>query len=380
MRRRVWWQIIMMDAKYAIFSGMGQSLLPRGWDTKQPKNVNDADLFPSATEPVYDRDGPTEMIFCIIGYKAARFMVEYPGFEAMMLMHQLGNTNNPNAPGAAQVEQFKQTLRVLTADLVEAIDKYCDPSAGPLHEMAMGMKSHILEKMNQILKPPSEKPEWTTEVRTPQDNAFMIAVDATCHNIEHYNETKDKGFLWFSLNHFQPDLFVYLCGQLCLRTEGHLVEKAWEQVQKTFDYHPELYDTSVRTYNLLGQYILKAWRRREQVLIARTGQVPETPDYIIKMRRTMPQEDSRNDSISTGIDTSPTTLMNANALISPSQLTKSPPRVQTTELTMDGLLGSGGYLDMASLDWDMWSNINPTATNAGQAFGTFGMGSGRDWQ
>lgn len=49
MRRRIWWQIIMQDAKNAMVSGLSHALLPLHWDTKSPQNVNDADLFPTAT-------------------------------------------------------------------------------------------------------------------------------------------------------------------------------------------------------------------------------------------------------------------------------------------------------------------------------------------
>ena len=42
MRRRLWWQIIMLDSKYAILSGLSHTLLPRGWDTREPKNISAA--------------------------------------------------------------------------------------------------------------------------------------------------------------------------------------------------------------------------------------------------------------------------------------------------------------------------------------------------
>jgi hypothetical protein len=423
MRRRVWWQIILMDAKYAIFSGMGQSLLPRGWDTKQPKNVHDADLYPSATEPVVDREGPTEMVFCIIAYKAARFLVEYPGFEAMMLMHHLGRMNDPNAPGAAQAEHFKQTLRLLTADLLDAIERYSDPSAGPLHAMAIGFKDHVVEKFNVIIDPLYAQQQWGDEALSAQDSAFKVTVDATETNNKHHEESKDNGFEWFTLMHFQPDLFIYMCAQLCLRTEGQAVERAWVQVQKTFDHHPELFDTTVRSYSLLAQYLLKAWKRREQVLVARSGgRLPEVPDYIAKLRRVMPQEpESRHDSSASdaspmelvsggggggsssssdnnnyhknnhsnyndamGLTTSGPAAGGGSGVPPPPMMVKSPPRMVPgvpagPEVAVDALFG--GYLDMGALDWEMWSNMNPTAAtgNPAQAFGNFGMGPGAEW-
>lgn len=76
MRRLLWWQITVLDAKYAMMTGLNPSLLPRIWDTKEPKNLHDVDMFPSATEPVQNCDGLTELVIVVIINKVARFLVE----------------------------------------------------------------------------------------------------------------------------------------------------------------------------------------------------------------------------------------------------------------------------------------------------------------
>ena len=72
MRRRLWWQIIMLDSKYAVLSGLSHTLLPRGWDTREPKNISDVDLLPTATEPIQDHEGPTDMILVLAVFKIAK--------------------------------------------------------------------------------------------------------------------------------------------------------------------------------------------------------------------------------------------------------------------------------------------------------------------
>jgi hypothetical protein len=63
MRRRIWWQILLQDAS---FTGMDQMAFPRTFDTKQPQNFNDVDIFPGSTRPIKPRDRPTEMGFILI--------------------------------------------------------------------------------------------------------------------------------------------------------------------------------------------------------------------------------------------------------------------------------------------------------------------------
>lgn len=365
MRRRLWWQIIMVDAMYAIFSGLSHTLLPRNWDTKPPRNVNDADIYPSAKEPFQDRDGPTEMIFCSLTYKFAQFMVETPGLDSLIMADVAGKPmEDLGGPTEEQMLSFRQTFETLGNELVDMLDKRCDPTAGPVHQMAIEMRKHIIDKISELVNPPKPEPEFGDEVRNNKDNTFRIAVRALEHNEHNYMSAKDKGFIWFSLLHFQLDIFMYLAGQLCHRTEGGLVERAWKQVDVVYAFHPELYDTSNKTYATLAVFILKAWKRREEVLFGRTGLLPETPTYVDKLRATMPNVDYKSEP------TPPNPY-------TPASLTISGPNMEVHDPVFDQYLGS--FLDVSAMDWDMFAT---DPTNGGQAmpqFGGFGMGPSVDW-
>jgi len=359
MRRRVWWQIIMLDAKYAMFSGLSHTLLPRNWDTKAPKNVNDADIYPSATEPFQDRDGPTEMIFCLLMYKFAKFMVESPGLEHVIIAPQ--TSEMPGAPSEEQMKKYRQTCEVLGKELLELLDKYCDPTAGPVHEMAIAMRKFIIDKIQELIVHPNKlQRDLGGEVRNASDNAFSIAVSSLEHHEQNYMSSKDRGFIWFSLLHFQPDIFLYMAGQLCQRHEGNLVDRAWRQVEVVYTFHPELFDVSNKTYSTIAIFILKAWRKREEMVFSRTGHRPEAPFYIEKLRLTMPNDDYK---------TEPT-----------------PPNPYTPSSIADGVEVDpsgfdqflGGYMDVPPLEWDMFSGV--PANNGGMGtIGMYGMGPPTEW-
>ncbi len=88
MRRRIWWQIILIDTVYALMSGLGQSLLPRSWDTRQPNNIHDADLYPTMTT-LQPRNGPTDMIYCLVCYEMAKMMMDTPNLETVVLGNEV---------------------------------------------------------------------------------------------------------------------------------------------------------------------------------------------------------------------------------------------------------------------------------------------------
>ncbi|KUJ12925.1 uncharacterized protein LY89DRAFT_622987, partial [Mollisia scopiformis] len=75
LRRRLWYQIVLLDLQTAQISGGGSPLLHQPWDTKLPLNINDSDLYPEmTTAPPSSTAGATEMVFCLIGYEIASYL------------------------------------------------------------------------------------------------------------------------------------------------------------------------------------------------------------------------------------------------------------------------------------------------------------------
>ncbi|KAK3326605.1 fungal-specific transcription factor domain-containing protein [Apodospora peruviana] len=367
MRRRLWWQIIMVDARYAMLSGLSHSLLPRSWDTKPPKNLNDADIHPSASEPFQDREGPTEMIFCLMTNKFAQFLVNSPGLEAMILATELeGSSFGPEGPSDGQLLECRKTVENLGKELLELLDRYCDPTAGPVHEMAIEMRTHLLKKVTELITPSKLQPDWEPSPRSKQDNAFKIAVGSLEHNESNYISAKDRGFIWFSLAHFQLDVFLYMAGQLCHRTDGPLVERAWKQVGVVFTFHPELLDVSTnKTYQTLAIFILKAWKRREEHILSQTGRLPETPFYVEKLRLSIPSEAYISEA------TPP--------VFTPAYMRapRGPVAAGGSDPVLDQFFG--GYLDTTALDWDMFGNMPMGGVQSNGPFAGFGLGPAAEW-
>ncbi|OQO04394.1 hypothetical protein B0A48_11005 [Cryoendolithus antarcticus] len=65
MRRRLFYQLLPLDGMASQMSGTGISMRPDSWDTKQPVNLNDSDIYPGMTEWPEITSGATDMIFCL---------------------------------------------------------------------------------------------------------------------------------------------------------------------------------------------------------------------------------------------------------------------------------------------------------------------------
>jgi hypothetical protein len=358
MRRRIWWQIIMQDAKYALLSGLSHSLLPRDWDTKEPKNVNDADLHPAATEPIQDKDGPTEMILLLLMTRMARFLLDTPGIEPMLLLgHKDVYKGDVFGGTKDQIAQYRVRASELAQEMTAVVERFGDASAGPLHEMALEMQSEVEKKVLMLVDPNSELHVNRSEVATRSDDAFHIAVSTADHSMEQHTKIRNSGFSWYARLHFQVSIFAYMVGQLCYRKSGVLVEKAWVVVERTYDLYPDLFDISQKEKYELATFLLRAWRVREGVLREKTGRTPCTPSYVARLQAAMPEYEPKSES-SSGVGATP--------MIKDDMMSPDPDAVQ--------FLG----MDPNNMDWDMWGSMVPAGT-AMSAFGGFGMGPTTDW-
>jgi hypothetical protein len=142
------------------------------------------------------------------------------------------------------------------------------------------------------------------------------------------------------MTHFQIDVFLFMVGQLCSRTSGQLVDRAWAAVENVFRYHTELFKLSFKPHASLAIFTLRAWKKRKEVLQATTGAPPETPWYIYRLRDLLrasdvPQAASDDEEVDTPAMSVPSTSdVSSNV-----------------DMPWDQMMG---LLDTGSFNWDMF--------------------------
>ncbi|KAL2163000.1 hypothetical protein VTH06DRAFT_6836 [Thermothelomyces fergusii] len=366
MRRRVWWQIFLVDAKYATSSGLGHSINSINCDTKTPVNLDDADMDPSATEPFKAKDGPTEMIFCLLMCRFAKFVKEMPGFEGIIMMPDDESGPGPRTgPTEEQLAAYRRGLARLQEELLEIFEKYSDVNAGPVHAMANAMKNHVLQKLEELKVPVKLQKDWAGEVKSTGDSTFRHAIRLLEHNEISYRVTEGLGFAWFSLLHFQLDLFMFVVGQLRRRTDGKLVDSAWRQVEVVYTYHPELFDMTNKNYIALGVHVLQAWKNREQVILSRTGCTPEVPSFVTKLRACLPDSVCKQGLGERRTPSDP--FVPEFAATYP--FDASPP-------TLEDFMA---FPDSQSFDFDMFTGLLASQEEAALGIGPFGIAPPPSW-
>jgi hypothetical protein len=278
MRRRAWWAFVFLDTNCAVLSGLSPVVRPSDWDTQIPKNINDADLYPSSKQPVQDRDGPTEMIICLAFYNILHSMIGFEGVDTLLLWQNIFNLES--------ARNMHETVTRVTERVLGCIEelypKFCDPSAGPHHQFTEKLYL-LLQKRVHVVEIWDSNSSGSDE-STARDSIFQLAVYSMEQTFDTYEAAKEYGYLWFWRTQLQKELFVFMVGQLSQRGQGRFVDRAWETVRTAYKYHEELFNLSSKANFLLATHILSAWENKRAQSAEQTDSTFEDEYFIRRLQ------------------------------------------------------------------------------------------------
>lgn len=127
MRRRLWWQLCILDLRASEDHGSDPSILDFSFDTAYPISVNDDDIGPDDTNFPTAREGVSEMTFTLIRC------------EICSLLRKLTYVPPPSyefgAPPVLTLDEKESLVKEASLRLEDKYLKYCE-DAGPLFWVA----------------------------------------------------------------------------------------------------------------------------------------------------------------------------------------------------------------------------------------------------
>ncbi|OHW89625.1 fungal specific transcription factor domain-containing protein [Colletotrichum incanum] len=283
-RRRIWWQIIMLETKYAVLAGFCDTLLPPNWDTKLPSNVNDADLLPGSSEPVKSREGATEMAFCLMLYESRAFFCDnpVPEFEAVILGGGNVSTESSKRFAGQSLEKYRLIVDQYEERLAGVEKRYTNPTAGGIHLVASKIRSLTAQRMRDMILHAREPWDEKVDGQSSQQSFFRAWVISFESDVNWYDTIDDK-FTWYLKLHFQADAFSVMIELLQWQPVGTLVDRAWKVIDRLYDYHHEMYDMGKRDNFQRAENLLAGWSRRE-LAFRNLGISCDTPFVVARLR------------------------------------------------------------------------------------------------
>lgn len=365
LRRRLWWQITILDFRSAELTGSGRFGDISLSDTEVPTNVNDSDIWPGMKEWPVGTHRPTEMMACLLRCEFGRFwkekltqkMQENPN-QDLNIHLSFSPANTTSQPS---LEERDKHIEELNQRLEEKFVRYCEPqiplqfitsliARGAITSMMM-MAHHPRRYKDESQIPESERRLlWQLSMKMLESDSLAISTKAI------------KRFQWHTKVYFQWQALIFILSQLKVRTTGEEVDAAWAQIDELYDNHPEfVIEWRKPLHVAVGGLCLKAWDARVQGRLEAQSMgeymLPlRTPDYIemLRQQRSMPKHRTdRQASSSSKISSPPQkSTPGTRSFVSQTSTSSQVPTPSHTDLSSN---------PSTSMQWEP-NHIHPTSS------------------
>ncbi|KAL3476352.1 fungal-specific transcription factor domain-containing protein [Aspergillus californicus] len=333
MRRRLFYQVFPLDSRAGQSAGTDFVSLPDTWDTRPPLNIDDDQIWPGMTETPIERNGATEMIFCL---------------SRAYFGKALSRAGNPIKGGAIwnflDYREADTVIRAAENEVEEKFIRYCD-IVNPLHFLTIGLARSGITAMRLKIRLPKIRDQTATD--SERKEVFLLAqktldTDAAVHGhggISKYQWYIKPFFLWGT-----RDSFIFTLTTLLKRSDLLSVGEvaiAWESIANLYKSHGELFDDTQALHVALRRLALRAWDSYPP-----NSSAPE-PAYISTLRHLQENREKRHNR---GYDKAAETTSIDTSLA-------SDPTASVSGLYNSIDLATGINLDFDVDDWIFWDRL-----------------------
>jgi hypothetical protein len=205
MRRRIWFQLVLIDATSAQFCGVASTPLPAATDVQAPKNANDSDLDPRMTV-VYDTSGPTEMIFVLARSAFGKWLLRLSNQSE-------GSDTSPWAflsSSSMSLRDKDKAIDELEKHLEGDFLRHCDRSI-PLHIATTMMARSAIYYTRLMAHHPRQYQHPNNRIsRAEKDIIFENSLKMTEYADYAQNNSVVRKFSWHMVNHMPWDAIIFM--------------------------------------------------------------------------------------------------------------------------------------------------------------------------
>ncbi|KAF2211648.1 hypothetical protein CERZMDRAFT_112381 [Cercospora zeae-maydis SCOH1-5] len=227
MRRRLWWQVCILDTRASEDHGCDPTIVEQSFDTKMPLNINDEDMTPEMEDFPPERKGCTIMSFCLLRFEVANT------FRRL-------NYVPPGSPKACT--DFYQSVTLQDKErwitechqrLEERYLKHCDMSV-PLFWVTATVARLMMSKMWLIVYHPFQRQNGGASLPPEiKEKLFITSLENIEYSYLLEVEERTKKWGWLFRTYIQWHALAFALSELCHRTTGDIVERAWKAIDET---------------------------------------------------------------------------------------------------------------------------------------------------
>lgn len=266
MRRRLFYQLIPLDGIASQLSGTGIAIPPESWDTKEPLNINDDQIWPEMTAKPQEQKGATDMMFCLARACIGKF------FAKSMRGASMDKAQHHSA--------IEPLIKEAESEVEEKYIRYCDV-VNPLHFLTIGMARSAITAMRIKTRLPRVRDQIATDEERKE--LFQLAHKIIDTDTAAYANAGIQRYHWhvsFFWAYGTWDSLIYVLTSL--RRSGMLsgdeIEDTWIKVEQIYNNHGDLLTSKRALHIAFRSLTLKAWDSNPP-----SDRKPE-PDFISVLR------------------------------------------------------------------------------------------------
>ncbi|KAI9662392.1 MAG: hypothetical protein M1821_008559 [Bathelium mastoideum] len=216
MRRRLWFTLVLLDVYTAMDRGTDTVTGGQNFSRIGPSNVPDDELYPLSAQTIpKDRQGFTEMSFSCMTHDLMRCHLE---------LERSSKVPDPDW------EQRRQLVNDTAARTQTKYVQYCDMTV-PFQRFTTYCAADALGTLKLLARRPLHR----NIKRPPSDDTDIleVALEPLERAVSKYNDPTIMAWNWLTWVKWYA-LSIVLA-ELCGRTEGHLVARAWHIAEQAFE-------------------------------------------------------------------------------------------------------------------------------------------------
>ena len=247
LRRRLWWQLIVLDIRAAEDRGTNTVIARGSYDTRLPHNIDDTEFGPDTTAPLQDRPGPSDATFSLLTAQSSGIFLwtehghkEQPSEAETVrrvkhLETQFVNGADPEHAGSYIASV---TARLIILKMWLLVRYPVHPRDGHTGVPGKGRVSSSHIGISNAAGPSQFNVEIPSITADPNSAAYVSRESTlrTALSIIELSESLATGpysdrFRWWTDTYVQWHPLAVALAELCTQTQGAIVEHAVSNAQ-----------------------------------------------------------------------------------------------------------------------------------------------------
>lgn len=273
MRRRLWWAIVLFDARISGLAGTKTSTLNPTWDCRTPLNLNDFELQPEMKERPSSQKRSSETLFAVV-CSVLGDVIRHSAFHLDFV--------NPALKSMARDVQTLENdseIAALEKEIEEKYLAFCS-SENSFQFMTIWTARGFLAR-NRLLKHYADFADSSArQTAVQRDAAICHAIKMLGCDTSIVGSSITRGYMWYSHFHFPFLAYMHLAQELSMRPLSEYTERIWAAMNDNHNAQSSFLEHGGHPlFKLFSRVILQAWKARETV--ARQHESPLAPPRIV---------------------------------------------------------------------------------------------------